>query len=264
MKLFISLFIICLISLFGYFFFRDHLANLFFSSYRVPFLSLQIASHDVDLLTNLGDYYFGGGEYNLIKAKRAYEKALSATSTPPLWTHYQLGRIYFVEGSYNKALEEVNLELKYYPENLRSLYVRGLIYGYRNSPGDLERAEADFRRFVEWAPKEWGGYNDLSWILLKQGKDDEVKEVLSKAFIEVPDAEKNPWLWNQKGVAELNLKEYANAATSFESALILANALSIEEWQKAYSANDPGQVENGLSDFRKALEENLQKAKANL
>src|SRR3990167_6387090 len=125
---------------------------------------------------------------------------------------FSIGSYYFVKGEYSEALLEINKELEANPENLRSLYVRGLINAYSEN---LPEAENDFRGFVSWAPKEWAGYNDLAWILAKQGKYKEAEEVLLKALYEIPGI-KNPWLYNSLGVAQLNQKEFEKARVSFE------------------------------------------------
>ena len=211
----------------------------------------------------IGNYYFngviGGGKYNPDVAFKAYKKAVSI-NPKILWGHYQLARIIFIKGNYNEALVEINKELEANPENLRSLYVRGLIYGYRNQAGDLAKAEADFFRFTKWAPKEWAGYNDLAWILSKQGKYEEAKDVIAAAFREIRESENNPWLWNALGEAGLNLKKYTGAADSFKKAKELAEKLTINDWARAYPGNNPASAEEGLSAFIAAIEENLRRA----
>src|SRR3990167_684263 len=183
----------------------------------------------------LGNYYFNGaGGDGLEKAEAG-----------------------FVKGEKDRALEEINKELEVNPENLRSLYVRGLIY---ESSGKLAEAEADFKRFVLWAPKEWAGYNDLAWILAKEGKYREAKEVLLEALKKTGRAEKNSWLWNSLGVAELNLGEYANARKSFTKAKESASMLPLKDWQDAYPGNNPEESARGLADFKRAIEENLKRS----
>ncbi|MEX2013756.1 MAG: tetratricopeptide repeat protein [Parcubacteria group bacterium] len=242
---------------------RDTLASVLWQKYRSPQLAILLGASDADLAMAIGSYYYngvaGGGEYNIEIAEKAYEKAV-AIEPGILWGHYQLARIYFVRGDFTSALEEINKELEANPENLRSLYIRGLIYGYRNQTGDLERAEGDFRRFTEWAPSEWAGYNDLAWILSKNGKYAQTEIELKRALEKVPEARNNPWLWNALGVAELNLKKYSNAAASFRKAKELAEKLTVEEWARSYPGNDPAAVEQGLSAFLKAIDENLQRA----
>ena len=238
---------------------QDFLARLAWQKYYNPRIALDLISQDADLAIRLGNYYFNGGAYDLTKATKAYKKALKA-KPGILWGHYQLARIYFVKGENNPALEEINKELEANPENLRALYVRGLIYGYRGFSGDLELAENDFRRFVSWAPSEWAGYNDLAWILERLRDYKEAELVIEQAFEKIAGADENPWLWNSLGVARLNLKEYELAASAFTKALELANLLTPEKWQKSYPGNGPQFAESGLSSFRQAIEENLKRS----
>jgi len=244
---------------------RDSLASFVWQKYRAPQVAVFLDRSNAELAMFIGNYYFngviGGGEYNLDIAEKAYQKAVSINPRI-LWGHYQLSRIAFVKGDYEQALAEIMKELKANPENLRSLYVRGLIYGYRGQAGDLAKAEADFRRFTFWAPSEWAGYNDLAWILSKQGKYKEAKEAITAAFREIRESENNPWFWNALGVAELNLKKYPSAADSFKKAKELAEKLTLEEWRRAYPGNNPASAESGLFAFRKAISENLRRAES--
>ena len=220
-------------------------------------------NHDANRAMFIGNYYFngviGGGEYNTARAFKAFKKAV-LINPKILWGHYQLARIYFVNGDFNAALDEINKELTANPENLRSLYVRGLIYGYRGFIGDPEKSEADFQRFVKWAPKEWAGYNDLAWILSKRGKYREAEEIVNLAFKEVEGAEKNPWLWNALGLAEINLGKRAKARISFEKAKKFAENLTLSEWRKAYPGNAPEYAQFGLSTFLNTVEINMEKS----
>jgi len=249
--------------IFSFFISRDAMARFAWQKYRSPKMAILLDGSDANLAMFIGNYYFngviGGGKYNPDVAFKAYKKAVSI-NPKILWGHYQLARIYFVKGNFDKAIEEINKELEANPENLRSLYVRGLIYGYRNQAGDLEKAESDFLRFTKWAPKEWAGYNDLAWILSKQGQYSEAEKTINLAFKEALDAKNNPWLWNALGVAELNLKEYASAKKSFENALTLAKKLTLNDWSHSYPGNDPSTSRDGLTAFISAINENLRRA----
>lgn len=228
----------------------------------MPAVALALVRQDANLAMQIGSYCFNGGTYDIECAESAYKRAV-AIDPKILWGNYQIARIYFVRGEFNQALEYAAKELAANPANLRTLYVRGLIYGYRGQAGDLEKAEADFRRFTQWAPAEWAGYNDLAWILAKQGKYREIKETLLDARKKtIPSSEKNPWLWNSLGVAELNLKEYAEAKKSFEKAQLLAEKLTLTEWQKAYPGNNPAQAQEGLAAFLKAINGNFNRAES--
>jgi len=95
------------------------------------------------------------------------------------------------------------------------------------------------------------------WVLAKQGKYDEVKEAIFSAFENVSDAQRNPWLLNSLGVAELNLGEYKKAEASFLKAKEYAKALTPEEWSRSYPGNNPQGASAGLKQFLDAIEGNL-------
>jgi len=211
---------------------------------------------DPKLEMETGNYYFNNGAYDLEKAEEAFRRALKA-DPKILWGHYQLARIYFVKGEKELALEEINKELEANPENLRTLYVRGLIYG---SSGRLAEAEADFRRFILWAPAEWAGYNDLAWILAKEGKYADAEKVAGEGIKEAIGGEENAWLWNSLGVAQLNLKKYNDAEKSFRKALKLARNMTENEWARAYPGNNPEESARGLDAFKIAVQANFNTA----
>lgn len=260
----ISAFLLFLVILFGLFLAQaDFLARYAWEHYQNGTVALLLNRNDSRLAMEVGDHFYGGqanigasNVYNLEKAKLAYQTAVRIDNSI-LWGHYQLARIYFVEGNFPQALSEINKELELNPSNLRALYIRGLIYGFREGEGDLQRAEDDFRAFTAWAPSEWAGYNDLNWILLKQGKYTEVKEISKIAFQAVPDGDLNAWLLNALGVAQLNLKEYRDAYGVLKRALIASQKLTEEDWQKAYSGNNPRASAQGLAEFREGIEKNI-------
>lgn len=237
--------------------FVNAIAETAWRQFRMPQAAFYLPHHNAALAAEIGNYYFGVGRYDLARVDQAYRKAVSIDPNI-LWGHYQLARVLFMRGEHDIALVEINHELETNPENLRSLYVRGLIRAYR---GDLAAAEEDFQNFTRWAPKEWAGYNDLAWMLSKQDKNSEAKAALTIAFREVPDADTNPWLWNALGVAELNLKDYRRGATvAFKRAQELARGLGEAEWRAAYPGNNPAEAASGLQAFRDAIAENLRRS----
>jgi len=240
---------------FGFLLFGDALARVAWEKHKFADLSLALNFSDAGLAFSIGSYYFGEPAYDLEKAEKGFAKAVRIDSKISRG-HYQLARIYFVKGEYSEALLEINKELEANPENLRSLYVRGLINAYSEK---LPEAENDFRGFVSWAPKEWAGYNDLAWILAKQGKYKEAEEVLLKALYEIPGI-KNPWLYNSLGVAQLNQKEFEKARVSFEKTKSILGEFTLKEWRAAYPGNNPEESASGLEDFKKAVDENLKRS----
>lgn len=247
---------------------RDSLAHFLFERYQLVTIPLVLAEHDADIPFTIGNYYFGNtisadapdeGHYNIAAAERAFEKMLDI-NPEALWGHYQLARIHFVRGDFSRALDEIVQELRHHPQNLRSLYVRGLIYAYRAEDGDTERAERDFAQFVLWAPSEWAGYNDLAWILGRQEKYEEAHRVLSRGLVEASGALENPWMWNNLGTIKLNLKRYDEALESFKRANELASTLTEHTWQRAYPGNSPSSNSERISEFKESILRNIKRA----
>src|SRR3989344_6673582 len=103
----------------------DQIAKASFEKFRNPDLALILNFNDATLAMSIGNYFFGGGEYDLKKAEKSFKRAVGI-NPGVLRGHYQLARIYFIENKFDSALEEINRELEYNSENLRALYVRGL------------------------------------------------------------------------------------------------------------------------------------------
>lgn len=201
----------------------------------------------------VGDYYFNGGAYDLRKTERAFTRAAELEPTRA-WIQYRLGRVYFLQGELEAALTAVNKELEYHPDNIRAFYLRGLIYT------ELKKyplAGKDFARFVEWAPDEWAGHNDLSWVLSLDGKYQEAALAAKRGIKEANDGDRNTWLFNSLGVAYLNLGEYTEAKEAFVKAETLAQKLTVKDWMRAYSGNDPEKAEEGIQVFQTAIKQNL-------
>lgn len=209
--------------------------------------------HDADLAKRIGDYYFSMHAYNLHRAEASYELSVRLDSQKPQ-AHYQLSRVYFVEGRFADAIDQVNAELDSNPTFGRSYYVRGLI---EMSKGDLILAESDFKHFVFLAPAEWGGYNDLAFVLAKEGKYEESEAVVRSAFENAIGADGVAWLWNSLGLAQLNQHKNAEAKASFERARALSQTLTRAQWYGAYSANDPRVIDESIASFQRAIEANI-------
>ncbi len=214
---------------------------------------------DAELALEIGNYYFTSmAQFDIHRAQKSYELAISHKPNIQQ-AHYQLARIFLVLGNWTLAKKDLDAELSINPYNLRSFYVRGLIDLAQN---DLLSAEFDFSRFIQGAPTEWGGYNDLAFTLAKEGQYAQSEEVVKKAFVLVPNATStNPWLWNSLGLAQLNQHHYTDAQASFSRADILSKNISPTEWYRAYSANDPSTIQKSIRTFQQAVEKNLYTAK---
>lgn len=237
---------------------RPYIVGMIWRDLNSPSMALFLTD-DARFAFEMGNYYFNvydKGVYDLDLAAAAYERATSLNPKLPL-ARYQLARVYFVLGYAREAMAEINHELGVNPNNLRALYIRGLIEG---TAGDYSSAVQDFGAFIKWAPTEWAGYNDLAWILEKSGDYAGAKNAALAGLKNAHAAESNPWLWNSLGVAELNLKDYAEAGAAFRKALMYAAKMEPRDWRRAYPGNDPILAEAGLREFQDVIEENLRRA----
>ncbi len=220
------------------------------SNTRLAPIATTLAPRDAALRFEIGNYYFGGGAYDTTKAESYYRKALELD--PNLQgPHYQLARIYFVQGDFYTAETEINKEMELHPDYKRSHYVRGLIYGYS---GRLAEAGAEFKQFLKWKPDSWAGNNDLAWIYFQEGKYAEARDTARVGLTIAPE---NPWLLNALGVALLNLDDKNGAKEAFTKALAVLGSMSEQDWGKAYPGNSPEIYDDGLAKMKESIEQNL-------
>lgn len=231
--------------------YRSSLAFFMLDTLHVPRAASVFDPKDASLAYKIGNFYLGENAHDLEKAEKYYKKALALGYPEPAYIYFGLSRAYFFEGRYNKAIEAINETLRLDSSIRNAYYMRGLIYGYKNS---LPEAEADFRKFLELKPESWAGANDLAWIYFRQGKFSEVKALAEHALTYNP---RNPWLHNSLGVALLNTGNKEEAKAAFEEALTAFKAMTPEEWGRAYPGNDARYHAQGLASTINSIEKNL-------
>lgn len=209
---------------------------------------------DADTAFRVGNYFFNGDAYNLEKAVISYKRALVLSPSHP-FARYQYARAEFLRGNFATALEQAEKQIKVNPDFPNTWYVRGLIHGY---VGLRQKAADDFRTFISRVPEQWAGYNDLAWILARQENFAEMKRVVNEAFEKLPhEKERNPWLWTNMGIAEMNLGEYRAAGESFEKALEIAKKMTPKYFWSAYPGNNPRSANDAYRNFLSTLYFNL-------
>ena len=213
----------------------------------------------------LGQYYFNHlddqeGEYNLEKARHYFQTAIAEDPAANQLVWYQLGRIDFLEGSFDQAIYNFEKQIEYFGDSLPNVhYMLGLTYAYQaRRYGRIEvwpKAEEEFKKFLTFRPASPWARTDLAWIYFSQGKYEEMLPVLELGLETNPD---HPWLLNMYGLALLNTNQKEQAAAHFDRALTAADALTVEDWGKAYPGNDPAVWPEGLAEFRAAIANNLE------
>lgn len=214
--------------------------------------------NDAQFYFTMGNVYFGeGAVYDTVRAEKYYKRAIELDPKLP-FVHYQLARVYFVTGKLNEGIKEINTELEYFPENKRSYYIRGLLYGYQ---GALGAAANDFKTFLEWKPNSWAGHNDLAWVYFQQG-DYYNTYVTAVAGLELSPG--NPWLLNSEALALMNTNNPEEAYKIFLEALEAAEKLDHRDWGAAYPGNDPEYYPIGLNAMIETIRKNLELTKKQL
>lgn len=203
----------------------------------------------------IGNRAFGGEimnqkVYNLDIAEFFLIKA-NEKKNPELWTNYQLSRINFIRGNLIQAIYFANEELRLYPNNCRTHYIRGLAYGYAE---DLDNAISDFEIFNKCFPNSWAGHNDLAWFWFKKGDTKKVIQIIEK----VKDFNMgSAWVQNTYGVALMNEGRYNEAEKALLSAKQNSANMTEEDWGKSYPGNNPLIYKKGLTKLRESIDSNL-------
>lgn len=232
---------------------------------------LPIEDMETVALFEKGEYYFNHSEqdassYDLEKARLYYTELIQRNPEGHPLAWYQLGRIDFIEGYFDDAIFKFEKQKVYFPDSgVNPDYLIGLSYGYRaRSQGDAsdwDQAAEAFIRFSDAVPGAVWARVDLAWVYFAQGKFEEMRPVVREGLKDNPE---NPWLHNMYGLAFLNTGKYEQAYNHFLEANLFVENVTVSDWGVAYPGNDPKYWEQGLFEFKQALEKNLQLAKTRL
>lgn len=232
------------------------LARMAWNTFHTPTVALFLDA-DPELAFEIGEYYFnaaGSGIYDLNRAAEFYTRSiLLSEDTPPQLAWYQLSRVEFVRGNFDKALKAANTHIALYENEIPNIYyVRGLIYGFDKQ---YEPAVADFWEYIRHDPTSPWPYNDLAWLYFAQGDYENMRDIAQKGLTYDPN---HPWLLNMYGLALLESGEHEAARAQFDHALAHADTLTPADWGRSYPGNDPRTWADGLSQMRRAIESNMQ------
>jgi tetratricopeptide (TPR) repeat protein len=212
---------------------------------------LIINPNDPELLLAIGSWHFGGGGTYDIETAKEYFLRASQLQYENYQIHYQLGRIYFIQGKFRLALHNIKEVMRINPDFKKGYYMYGLINGYS---GNIEQAIWGFEEFIRRDDFNWAGYNDLAWIYFQKGDYKKTSEIAQKGL---EKAEVNPWLHNIYGTALLNLGSTEKARNEFQMALRYSERMTPAEWGGAYPGNNPKEYERGLTEMRTAIKHNF-------
>lgn len=211
----------------------------------------------------LGQHYFNhserkDGAYDLDKARTYYQQAVTKDPLGHPLAWHQLGRIAFLEGEFEVALDHFDTQLEYFSDAIpNTYYMIALTHGYAaRESGSIEswqQAEENFKTYLTYDSLSPWARVDLAWVYFAQGKYSEMIPVLETGLTYHGA---NPWLLNMYGLALLNTNDRQKAAVQFELARTQAANLTVEEWGKSYPGNHPDHWQRGLQEFQEAIEKN--------
>lgn len=202
----------------------------------------------------IGNKFFGEAPflYNVKTAQFFFTRsAYPLFKEPTVSAHYQLSRTFFIQGKYELAISEAEMELLLFPENKRTYYILGLTYGYMN---EEQKAIENFQKFIDWKPDTWAARNDKAWLEFRIGKIDDALKTIEP----VAQLTDNAWVQNTYGVLLMNKKKYKEANVAFDNAKVAANNMTETEWGNTYPGNDPRVYATGLKGMRISIENNLE------
>lgn len=205
---------------------------------------------DPSFLYELGNHYFGNGGYDIDKAEFYFKETIKIASDYPK-AHYQLARINFINGDFGEAINEITKETDEKINKGVKFYMRGLIYGYAKF---YDLAIEDFKKFTAYAPFDWAGWNDLSWIYFQKG-DFKNAELSAKEGLKREPS--NPWLLNSLGIALLNQGKESESEKFLRASLAGFESFSPKDWGMAYPGNNPDIYSEGLEKTIESIRHNL-------
>jgi tetratricopeptide (TPR) repeat protein len=231
------------------------LVGLVFAVVLVGLGLFLVRNYVANVAMQKGNQNFNQNNYELAKAEKWY-KVASIVMPKYSQAHYQLGRVYFVEGKLDKAVSEFDMTLHANPDHKRAYYMRGLAKGYKK---DYAGSQADFQSFLDNFPDEWAGYVDLAWVYYEDGQYEKAREVAEKGLELFPE---NAWVLKGLGVAYIQLGEKDKAREVLEKALAKAEKLTVSDWQFAYPGNDPAGAKTNLAIFKNDIQEAIFSSKS--
>jgi tetratricopeptide (TPR) repeat protein len=197
-----------------------------------------------------GEKYFSREKYDLNKAEKLYKIAIFVDSEYPV-VHYQLGRIYFLNGNFPSAISEFDKELSNHPDFTKTYYMRGLTNGYAKKYKD---AVSDFGKYIESNPSTWAGYNDLAWVYLTENDWQNAEKTAQEGLKNSPQ---NSWLLSNLGKAQIGLEKYQEAKENLILAQKYSENLSASDWEKTYPGNDYKIAQSGINEMKAVIFLNL-------
>lgn len=213
-------------------------------------VALLLYPSNIQFRFSIAEYYLSNAGYDIEKAKKRYQEVINEDPSFYL-AHFQLARIYFIQGKPALAMDHIRTTLKLQPDFKQGYYLYGLISGFSDNTTE---AIYGFEEYMKRDDFNWAGYNDLAWVYFRSGRFEKSLELAKKGLEKSPG---NAWLLNMQGLSLMNLGEHEQAHVVFTLAKESSEKLTPEIWGKSYPGNDPKIYAAGLQKMREAISHNL-------
>lgn len=166
--------------------------------------------------------------------------------------YHELARLEFLRGNFTGALVLIDQAIDVSePDIPSSHYVKGLIEGYM---GRYDDAARDYATYIAYDPTNWAATNDLAWVLLKDGRNQEALEAIDKVL---PLWRDNAWLLNSRAIALYEVGRYKEAQDNAQEAREHVENVTESMWSMAYPGNDPKVARQGIATLKGSIEQNM-------
>ncbi len=207
-----------------------------------------------------GEKYFNAIDpkhYDVVRAEYFFEKAARDQSLP--YVNHELARISFLKGDFDLALSRINLQISLQGTSTpNSYYIRGLIEGFR---GDYASAARDYETYLHTDSRNWAAINDYAWVLLKANRPKDALVAVDWGLIYWPQ---NPWLLNSRATALFEMGRWGDAHEAVVAAEAAVASVDEKAWLHAYPGNDPLIAAQGVTAFKKAVDDNMHTIEAKI
>lgn len=188
------------------------------------------------------------------EADRFYRAALDIESDNPTYA-YALGRVLASEGKHGEAIATFKRSVKLEPGHAQAWFRLG---NSQAAMGDRPEAVESYMSSIEADPRmtlgedDPGGaaYHALGDLYVRFGFFDKALKVYENGITNNPEA---PRLYQGRGVAQLEMKRYEKAASSFEKALELDDSYGTAYFNLAAAHEAMGHKKQAVAALKRYL-----------
>jgi tetratricopeptide (TPR) repeat protein len=127
--------------------------------------------------------------------------------------HFEKGKEYYVQGDFDRAIEEYSNAIRLYPNFFQAFINRGITYSEK---GNYEQAIIDYNQAIILNSNSASAYNSRGWVYFLLGNNDQAIADTTQSIRINPNYE---FAYDSRGWAYLDKGDYVRATADFEMVL---------------------------------------------